>query len=252
MDASVARRMWLVGEPLHAVTYFAAESFAAWEAAGLHGFWRGYFATRAAPFGAVGPEVVTASFFNFAPSMVERALPSVWTMATPEDALVSPVRRRGSRAAGDRRRRPRASRCVAPRPMPFASRWPGARSRAEPSSPPTSRSRGPTSPSPRSGTASRSCASTAATATTRRSWPPDSTAWRPISWPVRSRPAGRRAALVSRRVAGATRRRGRDAPPSGARVGRRRGCGDGRWSRSHADVEERTDRRGDGAVAPPR
>jgi hypothetical protein len=89
VDASIARRMWLVGEPLHAVTYFAAASFAAWEAAGIRGFWRGYFATRAAPVGAVGPEVVTASFFNFAPTMVARALPSVWGLVTPEAALTA-------------------------------------------------------------------------------------------------------------------------------------------------------------------
>jgi hypothetical protein len=78
-----------VSEPLHAVTYFAAESFAAWEAVGLKGFWRGYFATRAAPFGAVGPELVTATFFNFAPEMVARALPAVWAMASPEQALAA-------------------------------------------------------------------------------------------------------------------------------------------------------------------
>ena len=87
----MARRMWLVGEPLHAVTYFAPESFAAWEAAGVHGFWRGYFATRAAPFGAVGPAVVTATFFNFAPSMIERALPGVWELVSPEAALAARV-----------------------------------------------------------------------------------------------------------------------------------------------------------------
>ncbi len=79
--------MWLVGEPLHAVTYFAPESFAAWEAAGIRGFWRGYFATRAAPFGPVGPEVVTATFFNFAPGMVARALPAVWELASPTAAV---------------------------------------------------------------------------------------------------------------------------------------------------------------------
>lgn len=89
MDPSIARRMWLVCEPLHAVTYFAPESFAAWEAVGLRGFWRGYFATRAAPFGATGPELVTATFFNFAPSMVARALPSVWELASPADALAA-------------------------------------------------------------------------------------------------------------------------------------------------------------------
>ena len=77
----------MVGEPLHAVTYFAPESFAAWEAAGVRGFWRGYFATRAAPLGAAGAGVVTASFYNFAPAMVARAVPGVWALATPAAAL---------------------------------------------------------------------------------------------------------------------------------------------------------------------
>jgi hypothetical protein len=86
MDAIVARRMWAVGEPIHAITYFADESKAAWAAAGLRGFWRGYFATRAAPMGLVGPGPVTAAFYNFAPSMVARAVPEVWTMATPAEA----------------------------------------------------------------------------------------------------------------------------------------------------------------------
>lgn len=92
MDPAWARRMWLVGEPLHAVTYFAEQSFAAWESAGIHGFWRGYFATRAAPFGAVGAGPVTATFFNFAPSMVARALPSVWELVTPAAALDARLR----------------------------------------------------------------------------------------------------------------------------------------------------------------
>lgn len=81
--------MWLVAEPIHAIAYFAPASFAAWEAAGIRGFWRGYFATRAAPFGPVGPEVVTATFFNFAPSMVARAVPEVWGMCPPERALAA-------------------------------------------------------------------------------------------------------------------------------------------------------------------
>lgn len=89
MDPSTARRMWLASEPLHAVTYFAPESFAAWEASGLRGFWRGYFATRAAPLGAVGPAPVIATFFNFAPSMVRQALPSVWQLVSPDAALAA-------------------------------------------------------------------------------------------------------------------------------------------------------------------
>ena len=76
-----------MGEPVHAIVYFHPRSLDAWTAAGIRGFWRGYFATRAAPLGAVGPGPVTATFYNFAPSMVARALPEVWAMATPTAAL---------------------------------------------------------------------------------------------------------------------------------------------------------------------
>ena len=89
MDASEARRLWLVGEPIHALTYFSTDAAAAWEAAGVPGFWRGYFATRAAPFGAVDAGIVTATFYNFHPSMVERAVPAVWSMISPADALTA-------------------------------------------------------------------------------------------------------------------------------------------------------------------
>ena len=84
---STARTMWTLFEPVHAVTYFTADSRSAYEQAGLRGFWRGYFAGRAAPLGAAGPAVVAASFFNFAPAFVARAIPGVWQLATPEEAL---------------------------------------------------------------------------------------------------------------------------------------------------------------------
>jgi hypothetical protein len=86
-SAGTARRLWALGEPFHALTYFAAESRAAAEAAGLTGFWAGYFAFRAAPLGPVGPQVVTAVFYNFAPSFVARRVPAVWTSAAPATAL---------------------------------------------------------------------------------------------------------------------------------------------------------------------
>jgi len=97
-DAAMARSMWTLFEPVHAVTYFAAEARSAYEQAGLRGFWRGYFAGRAAPLGAAGPAVaaptgaasaavVAASFFNFAPAFVARAIPGVWELITPEEAL---------------------------------------------------------------------------------------------------------------------------------------------------------------------
>jgi helix-turn-helix protein len=85
--ASTARTMWTLFEPVHAVTYFTADSRSAYEQAGLRGFWRGYFAGRAAPLGPVSAAVVTASFFNFAPAFVARAIPGVWELITPEEAL---------------------------------------------------------------------------------------------------------------------------------------------------------------------
>jgi hypothetical protein len=82
-----ARRLWALGEPFHALTYFAQECRDAAEQAGLRGFWNGYFAQRAAPLGAVGPEVVTAVFYNFAPAFVARRVPGVWSDVSPAAAL---------------------------------------------------------------------------------------------------------------------------------------------------------------------
>ncbi|WBB82427.1 hypothetical protein O7606_16550 [Micromonospora sp. WMMD882] len=79
--------MWHHYEPLHAVTYFHPRARAAYEAVGLRGYWRGYFAGRAAPLGATDAAPVVAAFFTFPPHTVGRALPAVWRLAAPEEAL---------------------------------------------------------------------------------------------------------------------------------------------------------------------
>jgi hypothetical protein len=81
--------MWGLFEPIHDVTYFHETARGRLAAAGLRGFWRGYFAGRSAPLGPVGPGPVVASFFSFAPVMVYRALPEVWTMADPASVLAA-------------------------------------------------------------------------------------------------------------------------------------------------------------------
>ena len=86
-SVSPARRVWQLLEAIHAPIYFADEARAALEAAGMKGFWMGYFTSRAAPMGAVPAAVVTATFFNFRPSMVERAIPDAWSYATPAAIL---------------------------------------------------------------------------------------------------------------------------------------------------------------------
>ena len=78
-----ARELWLRFESVHAVTYFSAEARTAMADVGLKGFWMGYFAGRAAPMGPVGPRLVTATFYNFHPSRVERAVPDCWRTTSP-------------------------------------------------------------------------------------------------------------------------------------------------------------------------
>jgi hypothetical protein len=124
VEAPGARDWWLVLEPVHAVVYFDEGCRASMAEVGLRGFWMGYFAGRAAPFGAVGPEVVAATFFNFHPEMVGRALPDAWALADPD--RVWAARRAGAAAAlrrmapdaGDRARRtlPQLERAVAAAP----------------------------------------------------------------------------------------------------------------------------------------
>src|SRR3954454_6606989 len=86
---ATARRLWALGEPYHALSYFTAESRRAGEDVGLTGFWNGYFAFRAAPLGVVGAPVVTATFYNFAPAFVRRRVPGVWETVTPVQALAA-------------------------------------------------------------------------------------------------------------------------------------------------------------------
>jgi hypothetical protein len=97
LRSHIARQMWTRFEPIHAVTYFAPEARAAYEAAGLRGYWRGYFAGRAAPLGPVDAPPVIAAFYAFAPPMVRRAIPDVWSRATPAATL--DARRDGATAA---------------------------------------------------------------------------------------------------------------------------------------------------------
>jgi hypothetical protein len=84
-----ARRIWQRIEAVHALTYFAPACLAANKAVGLRGFWMGYFGARAAPLGPVGPAVVEATFYNFAASMVERAIPDAWGFAAPDEIVAA-------------------------------------------------------------------------------------------------------------------------------------------------------------------
>ncbi|MEU9377845.1 hypothetical protein AB0D94_29360, partial [Streptomyces sp. NPDC048255] len=85
------RRLWQLLEPVHAVVYFAPESY---EEAGTLGYatddrWPLYFAYRAAPLGPVGPELVGSLFYSFAPRMVQRYAAHTWRTADPARVLAA-------------------------------------------------------------------------------------------------------------------------------------------------------------------
>jgi len=83
----LARALWTLFEPIHAVTYFSDESREAFAAVGLARYWDGYFAGRSAPLGPVSGAPVIAIFSGFAPMLVNRALPAAWEVATPAQVL---------------------------------------------------------------------------------------------------------------------------------------------------------------------
>jgi hypothetical protein len=82
-----ARKTWRTLEPLHGMVYFVPEATEAYARLGITGQ-SGYFASRAAPMGAVQADVVVSTFFNFNPELVQAAIPSSWAIAAPE-ALVA-------------------------------------------------------------------------------------------------------------------------------------------------------------------
>ncbi|MGW7262047.1 SCO6745 family protein [Streptomyces sp. NPDC054842] len=85
------RQLWHLLEPLHAVFYYAPETFEEAAALGLgtEERWPSYFPFRAAPLGAVGAGQVTSAFYSFSPRMVARYMDAVWDRMSPRDVLAA-------------------------------------------------------------------------------------------------------------------------------------------------------------------
>lgn len=86
--AVIARKCWRTLEPYHGMIYFVPEAAAEYDAIGVEGR-SGYFGSRSAAMGALGPLVVQAAFFNFHPALVHRAMDGLWGRASPEDLLLA-------------------------------------------------------------------------------------------------------------------------------------------------------------------
>jgi hypothetical protein len=87
VDAVIARKMLRTLEPYHGAVYFVAEGPDEYRKLGITDRMMGYFGSRSAPMGAVGAEVVIATFFNFHPKLVSDRIPAVWDIASPSHLL---------------------------------------------------------------------------------------------------------------------------------------------------------------------
>jgi hypothetical protein len=87
MALSRARSAHNATNSLHSLIYFAPETEQHLTGIGLRPGRMCYFAGRAAPMGAVGAGVVTATFYNFNPGLVARTIPAAWELASPEAVI---------------------------------------------------------------------------------------------------------------------------------------------------------------------
>lgn len=80
----MARKTWRSLEAVHGMIYFTPDAPPAYAAIGISSPRAGYFLSRSAAMGAVPAEVVIATFYNFHPGLVRRAMRGGWATATPE------------------------------------------------------------------------------------------------------------------------------------------------------------------------
>ncbi|MEV1240232.1 hypothetical protein ACIBO2_03180 [Nonomuraea sp. NPDC050022] len=88
VDMKAARQAWRRLEPVHGMIYFVPEGRKRYAALGLN-VRSGYFASRGAALGRASAELVIATFYNFHPDLVRKALPAAWDLATPEQVLAA-------------------------------------------------------------------------------------------------------------------------------------------------------------------
>ena len=78
-----ARETWRTLEPYHGAVYFSPEAAGRYAELGVDAR-TGYFASRSAALGAASADLVIATFYNFNPQLVRRAVPAAWEVATPQ------------------------------------------------------------------------------------------------------------------------------------------------------------------------
>jgi len=83
----LARKTWRSMEAVHGMIYFTSDATEEYAKLGITNNRTGYFASRVAAMGAVPADVVIATFFNFHPGLVRRAMRDAWTTTNPQAML---------------------------------------------------------------------------------------------------------------------------------------------------------------------
>jgi len=81
-QTALTRRFAKAAEPLHSCAYYA-EEINRFTEMGYSGWWHAYFAYRSAPMGKATAQQVMDAFYNFAPRMVDKAVPNCWEVMSP-------------------------------------------------------------------------------------------------------------------------------------------------------------------------
>ena len=85
MDAFSAGQLSRALDRLHSTIYFAPEASERFGELGLTHQRMQYFASRSAPMGAVTAKVVAATFYNFNPELIAKAIPAAWEITSPAE-----------------------------------------------------------------------------------------------------------------------------------------------------------------------
>lgn len=84
-----ARLTFRTAEPIHGMIYFTPHGADAYAEVGITHQRMAYFGSRSAALGPVPAEVVIATFFNFNPAIIHKAIPAVWDISSPAQVLAA-------------------------------------------------------------------------------------------------------------------------------------------------------------------
>lgn len=98
MDTTLVAKLGAISNLTHGFIYFSDSATDAYSQIGLGPSQR-YFASRGAALGPASAELIIATFFNFNPEIVYRAIPAAWDVASPQQIQAVRMQSAGAQLA---------------------------------------------------------------------------------------------------------------------------------------------------------